>query len=141
MLETRAVVVRADDGSTLVEANQADGCAQCDGKGCGSSKLTQLFCNTPRQFKVENRINASVGDEVVVAVADGAVLRGISLVYLLPLLLMFIGATLAGGGVDGRDGYAAAGALTGLAAGFVLAKWMSVRRARQLPYIARLYSE
>lgn len=141
MLETRAIVVHKDNNSTLVEASGASGCSVCEGKGCGSSKVTQLFCNKPRQFKVDNRINAGVGDEVIVSVVEGAVLRGISLVYLLPLVLMFAGASLAGGWVEGHDGYAAAGALSGLVVGFVIAKWLSRREARQQPYIARLFQE
>ena len=143
MLETRAIVVQKDNKFTLVQSSGANGCSACEGKGCGSGKLTQLFCSKPRQFKVENRINASVGDEVIVSVAEGAVLRGISLVYLLPLALMFAGASLAGGWVEGvqRDGYAAAGALTGLLVGFVVAKWLSMRAASQQPYIARQFRE
>lgn len=143
MLETRAIVMQKDGNFTLVQATGASGCSACEGKGCGSSKLTQLFCSKPRLFKVDNRINADVGDEVIVSVVEGAVLRGISLVYLLPLALMFAGATLAGGRVEGaqRDGYAAAGALCGLIVGFVLAKWLSSREVRQKPYIARFYQE
>jgi sigma-E factor negative regulatory protein RseC len=108
-------------------------------RGCGSGKLTQLFCSTPRQFKVDNRIHADVGEEVVIAVPDGAVLRGISLVYLLPLVMLFAGATLAGGwSADAaqRDAYAATGALTGLVVGFLLTRWFS-GRVRQQPFIAR----
>jgi sigma-E factor negative regulatory protein RseC len=143
MLETRAIVVQRDDKITLVQASGASGCSACEGKGCGSSKVTQLFCSKPRQFKVDNQIDARVGDEVIVSVVEGAVLRGISLVYLLPLALMFAGATLAGWWVEGvqRDGYAALGALSGLVAGFVVAKWLSTRQARNQPYIARLFHE
>ncbi|HEX7454483.1 MAG TPA: SoxR reducing system RseC family protein [Gallionella sp.] len=144
MLETRAIVVQTDNELTLVQASVGNGCAACEGKGCGSGKLTQLFCSKPRQFKVDNRINAGVGDEVIVAAPDGAVLRGISLVYLLPLVLLFAGATLAGSWAvqdAQRDGYAAAGALSGLVVGFVIAKWLLMREARQQPYIARLFRE
>jgi hypothetical protein len=81
MLETRAVVVQTDKLSAQVVASQGNGCSACDGKGCGSGKLTQLFCSRPRQFKVDNQIKAGVGDEVIVSVPEGAVLRGIGLVY------------------------------------------------------------
>lgn len=140
MLETRAIVVHRDAQTTQVRANAASGCSACNGKGCGSGKLTQLFCSKPRQFVVDNRIDAGVGDEVIVSVPDGSVLRGISLVYLLPLLLMFSGAaagSLAGSG----DGLAAAGAVVGLLAGFALAKQLSARNLSRQPYIARLFRE
>jgi sigma-E factor negative regulatory protein RseC len=143
-LETRATVVRIDAGKTFVEAAQASSCAQCSGKGCGTAKLSKAFCNEPRKFQVDNLIGATVGDQVVVSVADGALLRGIGLVYLLPLALLVAGAAL-GNAVavtDGqRDGYAAAGAAFGLAVGFLLSRWLDSRQARQLPRIARQWRE
>jgi sigma-E factor negative regulatory protein RseC len=140
MLETRAVVVQVEGQRAFVQASQSGGCGQCSGKGCGTAKLSQLFCSQLRQFQVDNPINARVGDQVVVSVADGTVLRGIGLVYLLPLLLLAVGAALgnvAAPELDQRDGYAAAGAFVGLACGFVLSKWLAVRLRRQRPYIAR----
>lgn len=142
MLETRAIVVQVDGKHALVQANQGNGCGQCGGKGCGTGKLSQLFCSKPRQFQVDNPVNAGVGDEVIVSVAEGAVLRGIGLVYLLPLLLLLTGATLGSllaAQPEQRDIYAAIGALSGLAAGFIFAKWTSSRwpRRQNLPYIAR----
>jgi sigma-E factor negative regulatory protein RseC len=142
MLETRAVIVQVEGGHAFVQASQANGCEQCSGKGCGAGKLSQLFCSKPRQFQVDNSINADVGDEVIVSVAEGSVLRGISVVYLLPMLLLVLGAALGNtwaGQPGQQDGYAAAGAMIGLAAGFVIAKWISARRTgnHSRPYIAR----
>lgn len=144
MLETRAIVVQTEGQYAFVKASQANGCEQCNGKGCGSGKLSQLFCSKPRQFRVENSIAATVGDEVIVSVADGAVLRGIGLVYLLPLVLMVAGVvagSIAADRIELRDGYAAAGAAIGLAGGFALSKWISSRKSQRqnLPFIARLY--
>ena len=93
MLETRAIIVQVEGQHALVQASQANGCEQCSGKGCGAGKLSRLFCSKPRLFQVENPINAGVGDEVIISVAEGAILRGIGLVYLLPLLLLVMGAT------------------------------------------------
>lgn len=142
MLETRAIVVQVEGKHALVQANQGNGCGQCGGKGCGTGKLSQLFCSKPRQFQVDNPVNAGVGDEVIVSVAEGAVLRGIGLIYLLPLLLLLAGATLASllaTQAEQRDLYAAAGALFGLVIGFVFARWVSLSQPRHqnLPYIAR----
>jgi sigma-E factor negative regulatory protein RseC len=144
MLETRAVVLEVDKLIAQVQANQGNGCSACNGKGCGSGKLTQLFCSKPRQFQVANRIGAQVGDDVIVSVPDGAVMRGVGIVYILPLILMFAGASLLGSlAAQGaqRDGYAAAGALSGLVLGFLAARWLSSRQSRQQPFIARQYSE
>lgn len=142
MLETRAIVVQVDGSHAFVEANQGGGCGQCSGKGCGSEKLSRLFCSEPRRFQVDNPVNARVGDQVIVSVAEGAILRGIGLVYLLPLLLLFTGAILGGllATQSGQsDVYAAGGALTGLVVGFIIVKWTSSHRSRpqNLPYIAR----
>ncbi len=146
MLETRATVMQVSPQSALVRANQVSGCEQCNGKGCGSSKVAQLFCHTPRQFEVENAIGAVVGDEVIISVADGAVLRGIGLVYLLPLALL-----VSGGGLvsmlteqsEQHEGLVALGSIAGLLVGFVLAKWLAARLARRQsqPYIARHWTE
>jgi sigma-E factor negative regulatory protein RseC len=147
MLETRAVIVQVKGQYALVRASHVNGCAQCNGKGCGAAKLSRLFCSKPRQFQVDNPINAGVGEEVVISVAEGAILRGIGLVYLLPLLLMVIGAMLGNAWVwqsaGQHEGYATAGALFGLVAGFIAVKWISSGRAGSgfQPYIARSWSD
>jgi len=146
MLETRAIVVRIDGQHALVQADQGNGCEQCNGKGCGTGKLSRLFCSKPRQFQVENPINAGLDDEVIISVADGAILHGIGMVYLLPLLLLVIGAMLGNQWAvqaGQRDAYAALGSLLGLIVGFALAKWILFRHARSRfqPYIARLWRQ
>ena len=146
MLETRATVVKIYPKTALVQANQVSGCEICNGQGCGSSKVAQLFCSKPRQFEVENPIDAAVGDEVVVSVADGAVLRGIGLVYLLPLVLLVLGAGFASLIVvqpGQNDAFVALGSVAGLLLGFVAAKRLaaSMGRHQNQPYIARQWEE
>jgi len=142
MLETRAVVIQIDGQCALVKANQGNGCGQCNGEGCGAGKLSRLFCSKPRQFQVDNPIRANVGDEVIVSVADGAVMRGIGLVYALPLLLLMMGALLgdifALSPAQG-DVYATVGALCGLASGFIIARLVTLRSSgrHSSPFIAR----
>jgi sigma-E factor negative regulatory protein RseC len=146
MLETRAIVIRLEGGKAVVEAGQGGGCGHCDSKnGCGSGKLTQLFCSRPRQFVVHNEAGARVGDEVQVTVADGALLRSVVVMYVLPLVLLLAGGLLgshwAGGNAVSGDAWAASGALLGLLAGFVFARRLAVSRQGAMvaaqPFISR----
>ncbi|MDD4977830.1 MAG: SoxR reducing system RseC family protein [Gallionella sp.] len=146
MLETRATIVQIHDGRAMVNANQVSGCEQCNGQGCGSSKVAQLFCSKPRYFEVDNPIAAQPGDEVIVSVADGAVLRGIGLAYLLPIISMVLGAGLASwlsGTTANGDLYVADGGMLGLVIGFwtshSLAKRLS--RSQNRPFVARRWVE
>lgn len=146
MLETRATVMQIHDHSAVVRANQVSGCEQCNGQGCGSSKVAQLFCSEPRQFEVENPIGAAVGDEVIISVSDGAVLHGIALLYVWPLVLMVVGGVLASvfsHNAEQSDTYAAIGGIAGLLSGFVYARWFTSRQARQQsrPFITRHWQE
>lgn len=136
MLETRVLVMQTAQNTAWVQPLQTGSCEQCKGSGCGSSKLGQLFCSKPRQFQVENPIDAQVGDEVIVAVIEGAILRGIALVYVLPLVLLLLGTTLAGRFSE-QDLYVAAGGGLGLVLGFLLAQWLSARSSNALPRIIR----
>lgn len=144
-LETRVTVVRLDNQFAWVESTQGNGCAQCHGKGCGSGKLNQLFCSKPRQFQVDNPIAASVGDAVIVCVAEGAVMQGVGWVYLLPLCLLVIGA-IWGNGVSSvaslQDAYSAGGALLGLIIGYAITRYVSLHfnRLQNRPYISKKLS-
>jgi len=143
-LETRAVVVSVEESYAIVQPDGSNGCGQCNGKGCGASKLSRLLCNKPRQFRVKNSIEATVGDAVIVSIAEGAILRGIGLVYLLPLILLVLGGMLGSGWsqqTEQSDSYAAVGALCGLVAGFGFVKWNAIRQTESQfqPYIARQF--
>jgi len=146
MLETRAIVVDVMGKHALVQSAQGSGCEQCNGKGCGASKLSQIFCSRPRQYRVENPVQARIDDEVIISVAEGAILHGAWAVYLLPLFLLLIGSVY-GNQWDlkvGRgDTYAVLGALSGLIAGFFLARMISSNKAGKefQPYITRIWND
>lgn len=143
MIETRAIVINLEGSEALVESRQGGGCGHCDSEnGCGSGKLSQLFSTRPRRFRVLNKGNAQVGDDVIVTLAEGVLLRSALLMYMLPLASLFAGAAIAGQWTQdaaSSDGYAVAGGLAGLLLGFVLAKWLSLRQhglAVAQPFIA-----
>lgn len=132
MMETRAIVIKLDGREALVEATQGGGCGNCDSEnGCGSGKMSQLFCSEPRRFRVRNDANAQVGELVQVALPEGVLLRSALLMYMLPLILLLCGAAAGSqwaAGAGSADAYAALGGLAGLVSGFVLAKALSLRQ-------------
>ncbi len=134
MNEMRAIVLSLHGREAEIAPVGGNGCGHCaSGKGCGSGKLSQLFCSSkPRTFKVGNAISARVGDEVNVGLPDGVLLRNSMLMYALPLAFM-LGAALLGSGVyaDAPDAAALLGAVAGLASGFFVVRQITKRSGMQ----------
>lgn len=134
MNEMRAIVLSLHGGEAEIAPVGGNGCGHCaSGNGCGSGKLSQLFCSSkPRSFKVGNAVNAQVGDEVSVGLPDGVLLRNSILMYVLPLTLMLATALLASGLYpEARDGAALLGAVAGLLAGFFVVRQLTKRSGMQ----------
>lgn len=116
MSETLARVVRVEGDSAWVEVEAPSSCGACGGRGCGSSSVFgQLFRVRPASYPVNNPIDAQVGDSVIVAVADGELLRAALRGYGIPLFSVLVGAVL-GSALAGNAG-SIAGALLGLVLG------------------------
>lgn len=96
MIEERARVVAVNNGQLLLEAQTKAACSGCAAKqGCGTSVLSRWVGRKFTRFQAPNTVNAVVGDEVVVGLAETAMLKGSVFVYLLPLLAMIVAAVLA----------------------------------------------
>jgi sigma-E factor negative regulatory protein RseC len=90
----RAVVRGLAGSDALVEVEQG-GCGRCHEEGgCGGQHLTQMFCGGARSYRVENSVNAEIGDHVTVAIAAGSVRQTANLAYGIPLLAIIAGAVL-----------------------------------------------
>jgi sigma-E factor negative regulatory protein RseC len=129
----------------LIQA-EGGGCGRCqEPGGCGGQSLVQMFCRTPRQYRVKNTCAAQPGDRVVVVLPEGVLSRHATLGYGLPLAGLLLGA-LVGDMVSGRAGNG--GALAGAALGLLLAWGIVYGYARRLtgnsrnePYILRVESQ
>ena len=96
MIEERARVIAIENDQLLLEAQTQAACGACAARqGCGTSLLSRWVGRKFTRFQAPNTVNASVGDEVVVGLAEEAMLKGSVLVYLLPLLAMIVFALLA----------------------------------------------
>lgn len=132
MIEMQARVVAVDnDGNVWVESVPSGSCSSCagsgeeenEGGGCGAGKIGQIFTLKSKKYKVIDTLGSKTGDEVIIGIAEGAVLRGSAAVYMLPLLMIFIGAILGSqfAPAPQRDPASIFGAATGFAIG---AAWL-----------------
>lgn len=114
-----------------VQTIRSSACESCSARsGCGQRVLASASGGRANQVLVSNHLGADVGDEVTVAIEESALLSASLLVYALPLLLLVLGAVLGQQWLPARDAGAIAGALTGLAAGFVAARLIQSRPGR-----------
>ena len=115
---TIQAIVRALDGELVHVEVESGGCGRCHEEGgCGGQQLTQMFCNGPKTYHVENTIGADVGDRVTIAIAAGSVSRSANLAYVLPLTATIAGAAL--GASFGSNLSAVLGAGIGLTLAFL----------------------
>lgn len=130
-MENHGVVTRLDGQYAMVEVKPVSGgCGRCHEEGgCGSNLLNESL--RPQKlniYRLPNRIDAKVGDAVMIAVPEGAVLRAALLAYLLPLLFLIVGAAL-GTAVAASDRDALIGAGGGLALGLLVLRLVQTRLA------------
>lgn len=89
MITEEAVIVSIDNDETWIETQRKSVCGQCSAnKGCGTSVLSKVVGNKHSTMKAINKIDARVGDQVVVGLSEEALLKGASMTYLLPLLYL-----------------------------------------------------
>lgn len=130
MIETEAVVVKIEHAVAYVQAERKSNCGSCSESSCGTSVLANFFGQRTPLYRASNEVGAKVGDRVVVGMDESALFKGTLLLYLFPLLLLFVGA-VAGSALavtaDLKDGYSVAGAFIGLLAGFIGLKLLSAK--------------
>lgn len=122
MITERGRVIAVDGGQAWVQTIRLSACQSCSARSaCGQRALANVTGGRANQVLVANNLNASVGDEVSVAIAESALLQASILVYALPLLLMVTGAIAGHQWGPATDTYAMVGAAGGLGLGFWLA--------------------
>jgi sigma-E factor negative regulatory protein RseC len=131
MIEERAIILSLDnlssdvksDSVATLEIERKTACGLCgQTRGCGNSLWGKLFAHQSTAFKAQNRINAKVGDSVIVGINEKALMKSALLLYILPLATMLIGAILATQLFADTNGNAMLGAAVGLVLGFVWVK-------------------
>ena len=95
MAEEQARVIAADDTTVTLQLEQQKGCHSCElSSACGTASLGRLLGFRGFDLKLDNDAGLKVGDKVILSVSDHAVVMASLLIYLFPLLGMFVGASL-----------------------------------------------
>ena len=127
MIEENAQVIEIQGNRLLLQVQRQSACGSCSAsRGCGTSLLSKVVGQKFSRFQADNSVNAAIGDTVVVAVAEDALIKGSVVMYIVPILGMFIFALLAdyllSATMQYRDLIIAATAIAGLLAGSFFAK-------------------
>ncbi len=121
MIDARGTVTALDGDYAIVRVEASGGCGRCqEPGGCGATNIGQMFCATPRSFRVLNTAKCAVGAQATIAIAPGAVGRSALIAYGMPLFALLAGA-VAGAACAGDVG-AIAGAVLALAVA-----WLALR--------------
>lgn len=123
MIEERGEVTAVNPPYALVVTQRHSSCGSCSAKGCGTGALSQVFAARSQALRVLNPIDARAGEQVVLGLEEGALVRGSLAVYIVPLLTMIaggvLGETLAPSlSLQATEYLSLPAAFAGLAAGF-----------------------
>lgn len=140
MIEEAAHVVAIEGDIAWVETQRQTACGSCAAnKGCGTTALAKVLGNRMARLRALNTAQAKVGDEVIVGLEEGVLLRGSLAIYIVPLLLMLLmGATgerLAHNlQLEGADGIALLAGSLGFGLGMLWIRRYSQRISRDTRY-------
>jgi len=128
LIEEKAIVASVQSGAIRVKAFGPASCARCAaGQGCGGGLLARLLKRRDAEVAVSGVLEGlSVGEVVVVGLAESALLRASVWVYLVPVLAMFVLGAVAQVVLGANDLTVAGFGLAGLAGGF----WITGNYAR-----------
>ncbi len=133
MIHEQAVIVRVgNDGSIKARVDRQGACDACKLKsGCGQKLLHEKSSKSCIEFDLENTLQAQVGDVVEVGIEEHALIRASLLMYLLPLVMMIVGATLGEAWFQSdAESPTILGAFLGLGSGFWLVRYIGQRMKR-----------
>ena len=109
IMEEQGVVIARQDHQVVVKVAESESCSHCSAKG---------FCITTGDGSVritaDDTLGAKEGDVVTVALGEGRKIAGTAIVFLTPLVGLFVGLFI------GIARYGQSGGVIGALAGFVV---------------------
>lgn len=89
MIEENAVVAKIEHNQVWVESKPKQGCSGCLQKSSCSTSVIDKFIKK-RSIAVDCDIELKTGDEVVIGISEGILIKASLLLYMLPLLVMVL---------------------------------------------------
>ncbi len=121
MLEEYGRVVALDGNLAKVETIRTSSCQSCEAKStCGQGSIAKVVGQKSCIISALNSLSLQVGDEVVLGLEESTLVKSALLVYLLPLVLMIVGAGIFQWLYGANDLVTAFGGGIGFLAGFAL---------------------
>ena len=91
MLEERGVVTSIDEQIVTVQTKHNNSCGGCAAnKSCGTGSLANVLGQKHTEIKVIRSDNVKIGDTVIIALNEQYLVKSAMILYLLPILTMFI---------------------------------------------------
>ena len=129
MIKEWATVIAWDNGMAQVSCDVKTSCNSCSSRaGCGTRVLNKLGPQTSHTITVPCAEPLVLGQKVELGITESSLLGSAMLVYMSPLLGLFVVATLFQV-LFGSDIAALSGAILGGVGGFLIAKGLSPRLA------------
>jgi len=118
VIKQQATIVRCDESTVWLEAERKSTCSGCKVKqGCGTGLLEKHVGKRFSQVSVKRTGEAKVGQTVQLEIPEETLLQGALLMYILPLLLLFVFAAVAQL-LNFNEGVEIGAGIVGLALGF-----------------------
>jgi len=126
MIKEQAKVIAVKDGQVSIEIDRSSACGSCSARnGCGTSILDRFFKRTDNHMVIKSDLDIVVGDEIVVGLQEGALIKGSFVVYTVPLLLLLAVAVIAKQ-ITGSEAASIIGAVTGFVLGLLYVRYFSL---------------
>ncbi|MGG2143760.1 SoxR-reducing system protein RseC [Symbiopectobacterium sp. RP] len=134
MIKEWATVVSWHNGMAVLHCEQRSGCSGCQSrKTCGTGLLSELGQSAEQALHVPCEQPLLPGQRVELGISESSLLRSAMLVYLVPLLGLFIGAGLLQS-LFANDLAAVLGSLLGAALAFILVRGWSLKLGEKRHY-------
>ncbi len=123
MIEEQAIVESIDKkGDAILKVQRGSGCSSCQLKaGCGTGSLSRLMGDRVQRVTIQNSHGVKPGDKILIGLEDNLYLTANFLIYLLPIISLFLFAIISDFIYESTDWINAVFALLGVIVGLILA--------------------